>query len=153
MSLASDRRNHYRAIANRVRAIPGEHGLRPYRVEVLIVSWSGARTGEGVRTESSLEILESGQPPKVRFVNDEERMLSNLPAGSIDVGPITPDHLSGGTTWDDLTGESAATHEQVLYRVTGPEFPNGALYVREQGNSARAIQYKLRLRPRALEAP
>lgn len=148
MTIATDRLNRYRGIAHRVRAIPGLHGLRPYRVTVVIRSWSGARIGEGAYTDQEHELLESGQPPKVRFVADEERMLASLPSGSIDVGPVTPECSAGGVTWDTMTAGSAAPGNEVLYRITGPEFPAGALYVRSEAHSDRAIHYELRLVPR-----
>ncbi|MBW7935292.1 MAG: hypothetical protein H3C62_17125 [Gemmatimonadaceae bacterium] len=145
------RRDRYRALASRIRAIPGrDFGLRPYTVAVIVRRWSGPHTGDGAATDTVTPIVEyGGNPPKVRFLSDEARALGGLPAGTVEVGPITPDHTGGGITWDTLTGGSAQAGDEVLYRLTGPEFPAGADYALAGSQSDRGIHYKLTLVPRA----
>ena len=150
------RRDGYRALADRIRAIPGrDFGLRPYTVSVVLRYHSGENAGDGDAVDVATPLEVGGQPPKVRFANDEERALGNLPAGSLDVGPITPEHVSpgtagGGLAWDVITGAAAIAGTEVLYLVTGPEFPGGALYAKVGGDSARGLRYTLRLAPRQL---
>ena len=145
------RRDGYRALADRIRAIPGrDFGLRPYTVSVVLRYHSGDNAGDGDAVDVATELQAGGQPPKVRFANDEERALGNLPAGSLDVGPITPDYVGGGLAWDVITGAAAIAGTEVLFLVTGPEFPTGALYAKVGGDSARGLRYTLRLAPRQL---
>lgn len=135
-------------LAHRIRAIPGRLGIRPYRIHVVIGEWSGAVLGEGVGTSTTLEITEhGGYPPKVRFLNDEEIAIGSLPRGSVEVGPITPDHAGGGTSWATLAGAAAERGETVTYVLTGPEFPTGARFQRTAGQTDRALHYKITLQP------
>lgn len=135
-------------LAHRIRAIPGLLGIRPYRIHVVIGEWSGAALGEGAETTTSVEITEhGGQPPKVRFLSDEEIAVGSLPRGTIEVGPITVGHVGGGTSWATLVGAAAERGETVTYVLTGPEFPTGARFQRTGGPSDRAIHYKLQLQP------
>lgn len=142
-------RDRYRRLANRIRAIPGQRfGLRPYTVAVLLKEYSGTYTGDGTETETETAIVEAnGQPPKVRFLKDEERALADMPAGSVEVGPITPDFAGGGTAIATLKQSSAAAQDAVQWKLTGPEFPNGALFVAEGFKTDRALHYRVRLRP------
>jgi len=132
-----------------VRAIPGQaFGLRPYTVSVVRRSWSGSYAGEGTVTTTTTAIVESGgQPPKVRFVNDETRALGQLDSGSIEVGPITPDFAGGGTSAAVLEQSSAAAGELVHYLVTGPSFPDGAHFRLIDIRTDRALRYMVRLAP------
>lgn len=131
-----------------IRAIPGLLGLRPHTVEVAVGSWSGGATGHGTETQAWALVTEaSGQNPKVRWLNDEEVALSQMPAGSCDIGPITPSFSGGGTALAALTGGSATVAQTFLIRITGPRHPNGATYRLTQSHEDRALQYMLRATP------
>lgn len=148
MPTPAEMRDRYRAIAYRYRNLPAQHGLRPYTVSVVTKSYTGDVTGEGNQVEIVTPITESdGQPPKVRWLNDEELALGQLGKGTIEVGPITPDFSGGGTDIATLLQTSAENAELVLYRVTGPEFPNGADFKRVGSDSSAALHYKIRLQP------
>lgn len=140
--------NGFRRILHNARAIAGTLGLRPYRVYVLHGSWSGTYPGEGAETETSTEITESGgQPPKVRFLNDEELQLAGgVPRGPVNIGPITPDHGSGGTALSTLI--PAVTAGQTVYlKLVGPQFPDGVKYVITEVGTDRALHYTIRAQP------
>lgn len=141
-------RDDIRALAYSVRQIPGDLGVRPYTVSVSVSTWSGATPGEGTEDVTVTAITEAnGQPPKVRWLTDEERALGGYADAVIEVGPITPDFPGGGTSWAVLTQSAAAAvpGTVIRYVLTGPEFPSGANFERVGGTSDRTFNYKLRL--------
>ena len=147
MSTPADRLDRYRRIANRVRRLPGEHGLRPYSVSIVVGTWSGSYVGRGTKTEVLEPITESGgYPPKVRFLNEEQRALGQLNAGACDIGPITPDFTGGGTALTDLL-PAVIAHKTVHVKLTGPAHPTGALYTVKEVKTDRAIHWTLTCEP------
>ena len=80
---------------------------------------------------------------KVSMVSPEERALADVAAGSLRVGPITPDFGAGGTLIANLSGDSIANQQQHLFRVTGPEFQGGQLFRLTSIDSSRALHYTL----------
>jgi hypothetical protein len=140
-------RDDMRALCYSVRSLPGGlFDMRPYSVAVRVTTWSGSHPGDGTETATSTAITEAnGQPPKVRFLNDEEIALGGLPSGSVEVGPITPDFPGGGTALSTLAPASPAS--TVHYILTGPEFPTGAVFERASVRTDRAFHYLITLKP------
>jgi hypothetical protein len=130
------------------RAIAGDLGFRPHSVAIVIVSSSGTHTGDGTRTESETAVTEAeGQPPRIRWLKDDEVALGMLPKGTVEVGPITPSFSGGGTDLDLLNGADLTDGQVRLLRITGPNHPNGADY-RIKGVSAdRALRYMITATP------
>jgi len=123
--------------------VPGEHGLRPYSVAIVIGTWAGAYVGRGGKFETTEPITElGGFPPKVRFLNEEQRTLAGLADGACTVGPITPDNSSGGTAFSELVPAVAAQVE-VHVRITGPAYPQGALFAVKEVKTDRALHWTL----------
>lgn len=144
MTLADD----LKPLVHSIRSIPGELGLRPYTVSVTVRAGLGQHNIESTGSETTTAITEgNGQPPKVRFLSDEDRAFDALPAGSVEVGPITPEHATGGISFATLTGQGAADHTLLHYTLTGPQFPSGAKYRLIGSRSDRALHYKLTLAP------
>lgn len=140
----------WRAIAYSVRSIPAEFGLRPYSVSIVVGSWSGNHVGDGSRNEELIPILENNSSnPKVRFLNEEQRALTNLGIGSCTVGPITPDHGANGTALADLL-PAVAAHETVHVVITGPAYPDGARFAVKEVKTDRAIHWTLVCEPVSL---
>jgi hypothetical protein len=133
---------------NAVRAIPGQLGLRPHAVAIIQTISSGAHTGDGARSETETAITESGgQPPKVRWLNDEQLALGNLPKGTVLVGPITPAFSSGGTDLATIQGTALLQGDTLHVKITGPKHPNGALYRVTKINADRALRYMITAEP------
>jgi len=131
-----------------IRSIPGQLGLRPYTVAIVLKEYGGDTPGDGIEQETVTEITEAnGQPPKVRFLTDEELAVGGLGSGSVKVGPITPSNLSGGVSWAALTQTEAANNTVRAYRLTGPQFPDGADFMLVGSDSGRALHYTLTLAP------
>jgi len=130
------------------RAFAGQLGFRPHAVEILTGAWSGAHTGDGTETATALPIAESGgQPPKTRWLNDEQIALGGLPRGTVEIGPITPSFPGGGTLLATLAGDALVRGETIHVRITGPKHPSGALYRLTSLTADKALSYKLQAQP------
>lgn len=142
-------RDEFRELAHELRAIPGrDFEIRPYTASVIIRTWSGGKPGDGTATDAETAIVEGdSQPPKIRFLSDEEKALAGLGATVLEIGPITPDFPGGGTSIATLLGTAAAAGTEVLYKITGPEYPTGVECIREGVESDRTFGYKIRVRP------
>lgn len=135
----------------RGRAIAGTLGFRPYTVAILTERWLGQHTGEsGPHPEETAITEGSSQPPKVRWLNDDEVALANLGSGAIEVGPITPLFAAGGTDLETLAGDLDRNTTRYL-KITGPKHPNGARYRITSISAGRALRYMLRAVPAANE--
>lgn len=131
------------------RAIAGELGFRQHSVALVIASTSGTHTGDGSRSEVVTAITEAnGQPPRVKWMKDEDLAISQLPRGSVEVGPITP----GYTSLSLLNGDDMADGEVRLLRITGPNHPNGADYVIQGVSADRALRYMITAVPAGSQA-
>lgn len=148
MSLASERRARYRAIATDKRRLPGEHGLRPWHVYASSGVWSETASnefGDGTRTDTDVEILESGQPPKVREVSDEVIALSSdLTAGDIEIGPITPVQ---GTAWATLLGSATDAGETFRIKLWNEETDETIHCMVRRTQRDRALRYVVTVSP------
>lgn len=141
MSTATDNRDRFRAIAFQYRHLPGEYGLRPHTVTLISTDYA-VTTGEGASTGWTHDVTEAnGQPPKVRWLKQDELALGNLPAGSVTIGPITPD--ANGNTIAVLTGKDLERGGTFYVRITGPQHPDGALYSLKATGADRALHYSM----------
>lgn len=131
-----------------VRSIPGQLGIRPHTVEVVKAVWRGAHTGDGQVYETVTAITESGGfPPKVRQLSSEELAVGALPAGTIEIGPITPDFPGGGTSLTTLGGSDLFDGNTFQLRITGPMHPDGAIYRVTKSSADRALHYTIQAQP------
>lgn len=130
------------------RGLIGEFGLYKYTVTRRVHSWSGSSLGEGAETVTSTAITEAnGQPPQVVKPSDEEIALNYLASGDLVVGPITPSFNGGGYTPAELDGGSLSTGETLDYLVTGPDLPNGAVFMVKAIHADNPFGYMLHLAP------
>lgn len=147
MALSAQRRDRYRRIAARARKIPGEHGLRPYAVAIVVGTWAGTYVGRGGQVATLEPITEQGgYPPKVRFLNEEQRVLAGLATGSCTIGPITPDFATGGTALTELL-PAVVAQQTVHVKLTGPAYPSGALFTVKEIKTDRALHWTLVCEP------
>lgn len=143
MSFADD----MKALVYDIRAIPGEMGLRPYTVAIVSGQWNGSNTGRGALAQDIIPVTEAnGQPPKVRAMNTEELALAGLGKGSMKIGPITPPFAGGGSPL--IAARSAVENGQTMHiQLTGPDIPNGALFLIKSWNADRALHETLVVSP------
>lgn len=134
-------REQYRHIANRCRAIPGQFGLRPWRVYLDTSSWSGAgHPGDGSETTTTVELLESGQPPKAREASSKAVALGYAEAGSWTVGPITP---VIGTAWATLLASAISSGQTFRVRLVHDETGETIDLAISKTTLDRALRYEL----------
>jgi hypothetical protein len=148
MALSDQRRDRFRRIAFRYRSKPGDYGLRQHTVEIVDATWSGSFAGEGTKTQTVLALVErTGQPPKVRWLKEDEIALGNLAQGTIEIGPITPDCSAGGIPIDTLMSATLAVGGTHHLRITGPQHTSGAFYKVTFKAADHALHWTLRAEP------
>jgi len=142
-----------RPALTQARSIAGTLGLRPHAVELVTVSSSGSHVGDGTVTRDATPITEAnGQPPKVRWLSNEEIAVGQLPSGSIEIGPITHAFAFGGTDIASLDGSQLQAMQGRQLRITGPQHPHGARYEITNVNAESALHITLQAKPIA-ESP
>lgn len=139
MTLADD----LREVAARARGIPGALGMRPHRVRLMAGSWSGTTVGAGLESATGQELLEDGQPPQVTWLDSEALALGGFPAGSVEVGNLTPAFAGGGVAFSQLIGEALTSGQALYVQITGPRHPNGARYRIKEARHKSAVSYSI----------
>lgn len=110
-----------------IRQIATDLGLRPYRVFIVHVLWTGAKVGDGDPVEiSRREILPT---PRIRDMSATSEVLS--PFGRVEEGGIVIDRISAKFSEDDLTGKTPDLTEPAITR-TGKR--NGEFFWEVQEN-------------------
>lgn len=141
-----------RKLAYSVRAIPGQLGVRPHRVSVLKRSWSPSHPGDGDRLDVETALTEAGgQPPKVRWLSDEELTVGSLNPGTVEIGPVTPAFPGGGTNLGTLDGSAIQAGEARYLWIVGPMHPQGAIYKITKLTADRALRYMIQATPAGTE--
>lgn len=123
----------FRAIADRVRAIPETLGQRPTTVTIRVRTYSGALGAQGTTLVSTTDTVLSPRP-KVRevsggspsFFGGGTLALHNgeLEAAVYEIGPITQAFPGGGYTQSDVVPAGAYT-KRVTVVLEGDEFTAG----------------------------
>ncbi len=88
---------------DRIRQIATNLGIRPYRVFLTWVKWSGESAGEG--EPSVMKRIELLPIPKVQNIDAIQRSLYS--AGTLPVGSVRVDRISVGYTEDQLSGRKS----------------------------------------------
>jgi hypothetical protein len=88
---------------DRIRQLNTSLGLRPYRVFLIHVQWSGAKIGLGQPKEiSRREILPT---PRVRDISSTSEVYTNM--GRVEEGGVVIDEVSARFSEDDLMGKTS----------------------------------------------
>lgn len=125
-----------------IRSIPGQLGLRPHTVSVVLDAWSGAELGEGALTRTITSIAEqNGYPPKTRNLSSEEIAVAGYDRETWEIGPITPSFIGGGTLLATLSNSNLAANTEPHFVITGPSFPNGANFRVVRSSTDKALHY------------
>lgn len=89
-------------VVDRIRQLNTRLGLRPYRVFVVHIQWTGAKIGLGQSQEiSRREILPT---PRVRDISSTSEVYTNM--GRVEEGGIVIDQVSAQWAEDDLMGKT-----------------------------------------------
>lgn len=126
----------FRKIADRLRAIPGNFGLREYTVELHVVMYSDEISGRGrkIRDEKLPITVANGVSPDVKFPTQAEVAWGFAGQGLAIVGPFTPQYSTdggvtvGGVARELLDGTDAQRGAICRIVITGPNFPNGCYH-------------------------
>lgn len=89
-------------IADKIRTLADKFGMRPYRVWLVHVKWSGTRVGEGVPQVASRRELQ----PVPRVFDMSSTTLALTPVGLNESGTLMVDQVSAKWTEDDLMGRT-----------------------------------------------
>lgn len=140
--------SNLRKLAEGVRAIAADYGVRTYSLAVRVTTYSGSTTDQpidGTGAVVSTPITEGGNNPRITFRQSTEIATNDFAIEIAEVGPITPDYPGGGTALStlvpDLTGD-----QYVHYIITGPRYPGGQLFELDSLEHSRGYQYRLILR-------
>lgn len=127
------------------RAEAGLAGFRPYTVALsnefyVDQAWSGPDATPLVEAD--------GQPPKLKWLKDQDAPVGSIQPDVIEVGPITPAFSGGGT---DLSSwlEAVAGGEVRHLIITGPAAPNGRKYRILNITTERSLRYMIRAQSEA----
>lgn len=125
------------------RSIAGRLGFRVHTVSIVKRFAYGEHTGD--LDEMALIPLteQDGYSPKTSWLNGEELAVGGLPAGTVEIGPITPAFPGGGTDLSVLTGGDLTTGDMLQLLITGPNHPDGALYRIKDIKADKALNYKI----------
>jgi hypothetical protein len=151
MSFRLDLRKSVEAIRG---LVPGGLDLRPFRVDVVVRTWSGARAGVGTATVTSTRLMNQGQNPKFEQLKTNDVVASGglYSAGDFRIGPLTPEYPTGGTDHGTLDPSTTTTAREVFYLVRGPGFEDGAWFYRVNDNIKMNFRYEVVVRKTA-QAP
>lgn len=114
-----------------IRSIPGELGLRQWRVYLKSVSNDDtfALMGDGDDIESRTEIRNiDGYPPRVQRVSTQEIISGGIYRDQdLKIGPITPDYSTGG--WAPTALDNPDTFPNLI--IDGPGINSNVYRVQE----------------------
>lgn len=119
-------------LADKLRDLMTKFGLRPYKVRVMRVKWSGGSRGVGQPSVvSELHILPT---PLISDLTSLQEIVQ--PVGLDEVGSILLSEVSGTLTEDDLMGrgtdgESVGVDDEVFYEIEFPR-PDGKASTRRR---------------------
>ena len=100
-------------IVDDLRQIAVDLGLRPYRVFIVHVLWTGVKVGDGNPVEiSRREILPT---PRIRDMSATTEVLSAF--GRVEEGGIVIDRISAKYSEDDLTGKTPDLIDPAMTRT------------------------------------
>ncbi len=119
-------------VADSIRDLHTRFGLRPYKVRVVRVRWSGGMRGHGTpHVASTMDLLPT---PLVQDLTTLTEILQ--PIGLDEVGTISVAEISGRFTDDDLrlqskNGVPPGPDEEVFYEIEFPQ-PDGGPSVKRR---------------------
>lgn len=132
-----------RPVADSLRDLLTQFGLRPYKVSILRVRWTGLTRGEGqAQVVSELVLLPT---PKVVSIENLEAVLS--PIGVNETGTLELVQISTSYTEEQLRGltargEAIPANEEVLYEIEFQRLDGGGPLEKRRFTLASAPEYK-----------
>lgn len=143
-------------LIDKLRAIPGELGFRPYQVWVRKTTYSGTRVGNGTATTTETRLLVGGRDPKVREVRRKDAVAgaTELVEAEYDIGPLTPEFAGGGISESTVNPQRTGTPTILVFRLVGPGMPDEGLICQRVGDHVdRALRMVIRVRGTGRKGP
>lgn len=135
----------FRELADDIRSIPADFGLREYAVYLVRKAWTGENPGDGDEVEQLIPLtVGNGAFPKVRFANQRDVALGNMSLGEITIGPLTPLYGSGGIERRYFDGYQLEIGEGQRIRVVAPNADDSSDYKVNYTNMDRALRLTIR---------
>lgn len=134
-------------LAEDVREIPGEFGVRLFSVDVFKRVWSGERVGLGSGYDSSEVVLVATFNPKVVQVSSRDIIASGglYQEQDLRVGPMTPTKVDV-SAFDPPVGTQPM---ELFFRITGPGYEAGAWFKKVNQLTTRPFRYEFVVRATA----
>lgn len=118
-----------KASLDKVRAIPGILGLRPYTVYIRVRIWSGERPGLGTKTDTDTDLtVNDGYAPRVRQLTEKDVVASGGLYSDQDFEILlTPAFVSscgiGGYLVSAFDPSTSSNPTEVFFNIKGPGLP------------------------------
>lgn len=141
MTLADD----LLATARNARGIAGGLGFRPHRVYRITRYKAGdIREVAGEEETEITEGADNDQPPRVRWMTEEEIAVGSLAKGTVEIGALTPnDELDA---W--LRGDELSAGDERYIRLVGTQTGDlGALYRVKSFRAERPLRRMIQAEP------
>lgn len=128
-------------LADRLRDLMTKFGLRPYKVRIIRVKWSGGQRGVGAASVvGEVHILPT---PLISDLTGLQEIVQ--PVGLDEIGTILLSEVSGTFTEDDLMGRGSdgsaiAADDEVFYEIEFPR-PDGKASTRRRFTVNSAPHY------------
>ena len=147
-----------------LRGIPGELGLRPYKVSVVVRTWSGSRPGVDASTSSDapkvIGVDVGTQSPRVRQLTQREIIASGGAYNDQDlkIGPLTPPFVvTGDAPYQGATADNSSANifdpptqiaaTEVFFKIEGRNMPAGGRWYKKIGQDlTRPLHYEFTVR-------
>lgn len=134
-------------VAEDVREIPGDLGLRLFSVEVFKRTHSGERVGIGTTYDTVKTLLVASYKPKVVQVTSRDIIASGglYQEQDLRVGPLTPTKINV----PDFDPPVGVAPVELLFRITGPGYEAGAWFKKINMVTTRPFRYEFVVRATA----
>ena len=161
---SSNLRDDLLPMINELRGLPTEFGLRLYTVTIRVTTWSGASDdvpGAGTKTTTETPIVLDGYGgtvrPKVTLLSTRDIIASGglYTDGDYRIDYITPQYMNtecdgsltlAGVPVSQFEIPEGTSPTQIVFVLTGPEFPNGALFKKIQTYTFKPFHYSFVVR-------
>lgn len=134
-------------LAEDVREIPGELGVRLFDVDVFKRVWSGERVGIGVGYDNAKPLFVASFRPKVVQVTSRDIIASGglYQEQDLRIGPLTPSKV----VVPDFDPPMGTQPLELFFRITGPGYEGGAWFKKVNQLTTRPFRYEVVVRATA----
>lgn len=144
-------------VCGKLRQLPTKFDIRLYHVFIRVTTWPSANSddvpgkGTAIVTETELVLDTNGTRPKVTVLTTKDIVASGglYKDGDYLINFITPHYTvfgAGGVEIDLFEPDQNTVPTEILFSITGPEFPLGALFKKIETQTYRPFHFSLIVR-------